>query len=87
LPYSNSLIFFPHRGWGYLRLRRLGTKLGTRLGISLGIWAIVFGTSLPVWAADQPGAISGYVRSVSGVPQMGAVVENKNKHRKKVKKH
>jgi hypothetical protein len=31
--------------------------------------------ALPVWAADQPGAISGYVRSVSGVPQMGAVVE------------
>jgi len=31
--------------------------------------------SLPVWAADQPGAISGYVRNVSGVPQMGAVVQ------------
>lgn len=48
-----------------MRLRKLGT------------WAIVLGLSLPVWAsnADQPGAISGYVRNVSGAPQMGAVVE------------
>jgi Carboxypeptidase regulatory-like domain len=41
----------------------------------LGIWAIVVGLSLPVWAIQQPGAISGYVRNVSGAPQMGAVVE------------
>jgi len=31
--------------------------------------------SLPVWAGERPGAISGYVRDASGIPQMGAVVE------------
>jgi hypothetical protein len=31
--------------------------------------------TLPVWAGDRPGVISGYVRNASGVPQMGAVVE------------
>jgi hypothetical protein len=31
--------------------------------------------SLPAWAGSRPGAISGYVRDASGVPQMGAVVE------------
>lgn len=36
---------------------------------------MVFGLALPVWAADRPGAISGYVRDVTGTPQMGAVVE------------
>src|SRR5580700_10049472 len=36
---------------------------------------MVFGLSLPVWAGERPGAISGYVRSASGDPQMGAVVE------------
>lgn len=41
----------------------------------LGIWAFVLGLSLPVWAGEQPGAISGYVRNVSGAPQMGAVVQ------------
>jgi len=41
----------------------------------LGAWAIVLGLALPVWAGESPGTISGYVRSVSGVPQMGAVVE------------
>ena len=41
----------------------------------LGTWAVVLGLALPVWAGDSPGTISGYVRSVSGVPQMGAVVE------------
>ncbi len=46
-----------------MRLRKLGT------------WAIVFGLSLPVWAVDRPGAISGYVRNISGAPQMGAVVQ------------
>jgi len=54
-----------------VRLRKLGTNLGTKLGIS----AILLGISLPIWAADQPGAISGYVRNVSGSPQMGAVVQ------------
>lgn len=41
----------------------------------LGTWAIVLGMSLPVWAAERPGAISGYVRNASGTPQMGAVVQ------------
>jgi hypothetical protein len=41
----------------------------------LGIWAILLGVSLPLWAAEQPGAISGYVRNNSGIPQMGAAVE------------
>jgi Carboxypeptidase regulatory-like domain len=35
----------------------------------------VLGFVLPVFAREQPGAISGYVRNASGVPQMGAVVE------------
>jgi hypothetical protein len=46
-----------------VRLRKLGT------------WAILFAISLPVWAAERPGAISGYVRNLSGTPQMGAVVQ------------
>jgi hypothetical protein len=46
-----------------LKLRRLAT------------WAIVFGFSLPVWAGERPGAISGYVRNSAGTPQMGAIVE------------
>ena len=41
----------------------------------LGTWAILVGLSLPVWAAERPGAISGYVRNISGSPQMGAVVQ------------
>lgn len=41
----------------------------------LGSWALVLGLALPAWAGERPGTISGYVRSVSGVPQMGAVVE------------
>jgi hypothetical protein len=35
----------------------------------------VLGIALPVWAAERPGAISGYVRNTSGTPQMGAVVQ------------
>src|ERR1700676_4811972 len=46
-----------------LRERHLGTR------------AILLGLSLPVLAAEQPGAISGYVRNNSGAPQMGAVVQ------------
>lgn len=42
---------------------------------NLGTWAIVLGFSLPLWAVDRPGAISGYVRSAAGTPQMGAVVQ------------
>jgi hypothetical protein len=41
----------------------------------LGTWAVVVALSLPVWAAERPGSISGYVRDGSGTPQMGAVVE------------
>lgn len=41
----------------------------------LGTWAIVLGIALPVWAAERPGAISGYVRNSSGTPQMGAIVQ------------
>jgi hypothetical protein len=42
---------------------------------NLGTWAILLGLSLPVLAAERPGAISGYVRNASGDPQMGAVVQ------------
>jgi Carboxypeptidase regulatory-like domain len=41
----------------------------------LGFWAVIVGLSLSAWAAERPGAISGYVRDASGTPQMGAVVE------------
>jgi hypothetical protein len=41
----------------------------------LGYWAVIVALSLPAWAAERPGEISGYVRDASGVPQMGAVVE------------
>ncbi|HWW15685.1 MAG TPA: carboxypeptidase-like regulatory domain-containing protein [Candidatus Dormibacteraeota bacterium] len=41
----------------------------------LGSWAVIVALSLPAWAGQRPGAISGYVRNASGVPQMGAVVE------------
>jgi len=42
---------------------------------NLGTWTILLGLALPVWAAEQPAAISGYVRNYSGTPQMGAVVQ------------
>jgi len=41
----------------------------------LATWAFALGIALPVFAADTPGAISGYVRNASGTPQMGAVVQ------------
>jgi hypothetical protein len=41
----------------------------------LGFWAVIAALSLPAWAGERPGAISGYVRNASGLPQMGAVVE------------
>jgi hypothetical protein len=41
----------------------------------LGSWAVIIALSLPAWAGERPGAISGYVRDISGIPQMGAVVE------------
>ena len=36
---------------------------------------MAFGLTLPVWAGERPGEISGYVRNTSGIPQMGAVVQ------------
>ena len=38
-------------------------------------WVIVLGLSLPAFAAERLGAISGYVRDASGEAQMGAVIE------------
>lgn len=46
-----------------MRLRKLET------------WAILLVLSVPAWAADRGGTISGCVRNASGQPQMGAVVE------------
>src|SRR5205807_4885012 len=41
----------------------------------LGCVVLVLGLVLPAAAAGKPGTISGYVRDMAGVPQMGAVVE------------
>jgi hypothetical protein len=41
----------------------------------LGFSTLIVLLSLSAWAAERPGAISGYVRSTSGTPQMGAVVQ------------
>jgi len=41
----------------------------------LSFWTVTIALSLPALGADRPGAISGYVRDASGIPQMGAVVE------------
>jgi len=41
----------------------------------LGFLVVALGLALPVSAADKPGSISGFVRSASGMPQMGALVE------------
>jgi hypothetical protein len=41
----------------------------------LGFLVLTLGLALPVWSADRPGTISGYVRAASGIPQMGAMVE------------
>jgi hypothetical protein len=41
----------------------------------LGFSVLMLGLALPVWGADRPGRISGYVRGGSGIPQMGAMVE------------
>ena len=43
--------------------------------IKLATCTLLLGVSLPVCAVERPGAISGYVRNVTGSPQMGAVVE------------
>jgi hypothetical protein len=36
---------------------------------------MVFGFALPVWSAERTGEISGFVRSDTGAPQMGAIVQ------------
>jgi len=36
---------------------------------------VIVAFALPAWGVERPGAISGYVRDASGIPQMGAVVE------------
>jgi hypothetical protein len=41
----------------------------------LGTWAVIVAFALPAWGVERLGAISGYVRDASGIPQMGAVVE------------
>ena len=56
-----------------MSLRKLGTwAIGTSAIVTS---VIVLGLSLPGWAAERPGAITGYVRNVSGTPQMGAIVQ------------
>src|SRR5258708_23241026 len=44
-----------------------------RLGFKLGLVGIAL--ALPALGADRSGSISGYVRSATGAPQMGAMVE------------
>jgi hypothetical protein len=46
-----------------------------KLGFLVVIVSAVMGTALPAWCGTGSGAISGYVRDGSGVPQMGAAVE------------
>lgn len=46
-----------------------------KLGLKLGMLAVFVSLLPPLRAADQRGSISGYVRDLAGVPQMGAVVE------------
>jgi hypothetical protein len=41
----------------------------------IGTWVAALGLALPLYAAERPGTISGYVRDASGEAQMGAVVE------------
>jgi hypothetical protein len=41
----------------------------------LGYVVIALGLALPLWCADKPASITGYVHSSTGAPQMGAVVE------------
>jgi hypothetical protein len=41
----------------------------------LGYLVVAFGLVLSAWAVENPGSISGYVRSASGIPQMGVPVE------------
>jgi hypothetical protein len=55
---------------GLLDSPGVGVKL-----CQLGTWAVIVALSLPALAAERPGALSGYVRDASGIPQMGAIVE------------
>jgi hypothetical protein len=41
----------------------------------LGYLVIAFGLALPSWCADRTAAISGYIHTSSGAPQIGAIVE------------
>jgi hypothetical protein len=41
----------------------------------LGYLVIAFGLALPSWCADRTASITGYIRSSSGTPQVGAVVQ------------
>ena len=41
----------------------------------IGLLVLVIALVIPAAAAGKPGAISGYVRDATGVPQMGAIVE------------
>jgi hypothetical protein len=41
----------------------------------LGYLVIAFGLTLPSWCADGGATIAGYIRTSSGTPQIGAVVE------------
>lgn len=41
----------------------------------LACFCVWMSLALPVWAADNPASITGYVRSANGIPQMGAMVE------------
>jgi hypothetical protein len=50
-------------------------KAGTTMFRKFGCLMIAFGLVFPVYAVERTGSISGYVRSATGVPQMGAVVE------------
>jgi len=47
-----------------------------QLGVyrQFGFWTLMVALSLPAWAGDRPGEISGYVRDAAGSPQMGAIV-------------
>jgi Carboxypeptidase regulatory-like domain len=50
-----------------------------KLGFLTFVVSVVIGSAIPSWCGSAsggiPGAISGYVRDATGVPQMGAVVE------------
>src|SRR5258708_30745299 len=69
---SRRLILQRRSLWSNCLLDSLGVGVKLR---HLGLWAVIAALALPAWAVERPGAISGYVRDASGIPQMGAVVE------------